>query len=428
MTRNLKLSCFNVTEKKANKLIVVNLKSGGIVSLDSKHAEKYHNFEKGIFTETDDDFIKELFYGEMIVDKDFDEYKELLVESNILRFASDVLNLTIAPTTACNFRCPYCYEQGCQIHTMTKETVNQLSQFVKNYYPHIANLNITWYGGEPLLEVDLIKEITQQLKQAVKPDCHYEATIVTNGFLLTPGIAQTLKQCGIKSAQITIDGSKADHDSRRIPPNGKPTFEKILDNISLVSDILNITIRINADKTNMLNASELFSHLEKRSLKDKVKFYISPVTDFNSPISDMGSCFTPQEFSSAEMDFYKIAIQRGFTIDPLRERFGIGICGAVSLNSFVVDPLGNLYKCWDDIGITDEIVGSIYDPPELTSNIIKWLSYNPQHEGCSECSVFPICMGGCPRLIVHDKEPLCETFKYNLSARVNLLQDLQSND
>ena len=35
MTRNLKLSCFNVTEKKANKLIVVNLKSGGIVSLDS---------------------------------------------------------------------------------------------------------------------------------------------------------------------------------------------------------------------------------------------------------------------------------------------------------------------------------------------------------------------------------------------------------
>ena len=201
---------------------------------------------------------------------------------------------------------------------MTKETVNQLSQFVKNYYPHIANLYITWYGGEPRLEVDLIKEITQQLKQAVKPDCHYEATIVTNGFLLTPSIAQTLKQCGIKSAQITIDGSKADHDSRRIPPNGKPTFEKILDNISLVSDILNITIRINADKTNMLNASELFSHLEKRSLKEKVKFYISPV---HHPALHHKN-FRPQKWT-----FIKL---------PYKEALPLILCVSVLASEFVV--------------------------------------------------------------------------------------------
>lgn len=62
----------------------------------------------------------------------------------------------------------------------------------------------------------------------------------------------------------------------------------------------------------------------------------------------------------------------------------------------MVDPVGDLYKCWDDIGMKERRVGTIFEPPMLSKNMINWMAYEPDDPECQECFAFPMCMGGCP--------------------------------
>jgi uncharacterized protein len=73
------------------------------------------------------------------------------------RFQHFHLNLTIAPTTACNFSCPYCFEKGVDVKTMTEETMKKTVSFIIDRAAITNNrVKIEWYGGEPLLATDVM--------------------------------------------------------------------------------------------------------------------------------------------------------------------------------------------------------------------------------------------------------------------------------
>lgn len=77
--------------------------------------------------------------------------------------------------------------------------------------------------------------------------------------------------------------------------------------------------------------------------------------------------------------------------------FNPNICGAVTNNSFVIDPNGNLYKCWDEIGRKKGCIGNVTDGIELNNTVIYYGAYNPVEDNqCRKCNLLPICMGGCP--------------------------------
>ena len=93
------------------------------------------------------------------------------------------VELHICPTTLCNFRCPYCYEQlGDDTATMNSSTVTRLVEFIQDHLKG-KHLSILWYGGEPLLAFGLIKDITSQI-QTLDVDFR-SASIVTNAYHLT---------------------------------------------------------------------------------------------------------------------------------------------------------------------------------------------------------------------------------------------------
>mgnify|MGYP003181749010 FL=1 len=414
----MKMSRFNVTHGDDDTTLIMNARGGGILYLNREYTEKYHRVLQGDYAGADD-LIHELKRGGMLVDDDRDEYAELRLQSRAARFSNTSLGLTVAPTMACNFCCPYCYEKGQEYTTMSEGVVNQLPVFVRENYPNITSLTVGWYGGEPLLGLGMIERITTLLKDAVGPACSYGASIVTNGYLLTPDVARRLAACDVKTAQVTIDGSKADHDSRRILHDGTPTYERILQNIRDCADILEISIRSNVDKTNICAAFELLEYLEKSGLKNKVHFYLAPVDNINDVCTNDSHCFTIKEFSREETEFYRQAIGRGFKVRP----FGgtnLGICCAVGINSYVVDPLGNLYKCWDDIGRSERKVGSIFEQPMLNANMIRWMSYEPSDPECRDCFAFPMCMGGCPNHALNGGEKQCVSFRYDAEQKMLL--------
>jgi len=75
-------------------------------------------------------------------------------------FQHEYLNLTIAPTSTCNFSCPYCFEHGIKYKTMNDEIIDALINFIERKSKITNNsVSITWYGGEPLLGFKKIKKI-----------------------------------------------------------------------------------------------------------------------------------------------------------------------------------------------------------------------------------------------------------------------------
>ena len=110
----MKLSQFNVVHEHNGSLLIMNARTGGILSLNPEYAQKFKRIQEGDVRDADD---------LVAVNEERDELGEIRLQSRAARFANTALSLTIAPTMACNFCCPYCYEKGQAYTTMGEEVL-----------------------------------------------------------------------------------------------------------------------------------------------------------------------------------------------------------------------------------------------------------------------------------------------------------------
>ena len=130
------------------------------------------------------------------------------------------------------------------------------------------------------------------------------------------------------------------------------------------------------------------------------------------------------DFSKEEVAFYKKALSKGFKVQGVQYP-NISICGAVSINSLVIDPKGDIYKCWNEVGRSNGKVGNIDNPIAVNNRLLDWLAYDPfESNDCIECTVFPICMGGCPYYPLNKKENKFKTIKYNGNETIHLIKEI----
>ena len=415
-------------------ILAYNCLSGGLATLT---AQKYRLVKEILVslniyqfnTKEKKDLRDKLLKGGFLIEDGVNELDILKVRNRTTRFDKTRFTLTILPTLNCNFQCVYCYEAKKSI-TMSKEIQKALIGYVKKKTKEAESFTTSWYGGEPLLVFDIIVYLHKEFHKICNANgCHYNSGgIITNGYLLTREVAQRLKEMGIEMVQVTLDGPREVHDQRRRLANGSGTFDKIMQNLCEVADILKtISIRVNIDSTNADRAIEVLDIIEKYGLKGKVGVYFAQVRALTEACADISnSCLMDQEYSSLEVELMKQSLDRGFNMTRYpRVRFSY--CVADHINSFVVDPTGYLYKCWSDPGNPDEAVGHIGDPDKnrvQSKNLFKWLSWDVfEREECQQCQVLPICMGGCPYLGLKLKTKTrgaCENSRYNLSNVLKL--------
>lgn len=147
-------------------------------------------------------------------------------------FDHSQLVLTIAPTLACNFKCKYCYETSRE-EIINSERMEAIYNFVEERYltDRFKKLKINWYGGEPLLVMSKIIEMSKWLMNfSEKNDIEYTARMFSNGSLITDKTINKFKELKISDIQLTIDGLKDNHDKRRISKNSKSTYDCLINN------------------------------------------------------------------------------------------------------------------------------------------------------------------------------------------------------
>ena len=139
------------------------------------------------------------------------------------------MHFTLHLTNSCNMNCGYCYSPPCDDLEMSEETAFKAVEYAAQLDP--LNAGIIFFGGEPLLKKDLIKNSIkhcQSLESAGHARFHYKVT--TNGLLIDRDFLDYADQVRLNVA-LSVDGIREAHDFHRRDRAGKPTFEKIADKI-----------------------------------------------------------------------------------------------------------------------------------------------------------------------------------------------------
>ncbi len=156
---------------------------------------------------------------------------------------SNIHHLILNVTDRCNMRCKYCvygeyYKIGSTRRcTMSWKTAKRAIDFLLEKSELTRNFIVGFYGGEPLLEFELIKKIVLYAKERIKASGKkVRFSITTNGTIIDRDVARFLIDENF-SVLISIDGPEDVHDRYRIFRNGKGTWKKINKSLQRIRDI-----------------------------------------------------------------------------------------------------------------------------------------------------------------------------------------------
>lgn len=403
-----KESFYNIEVKDNDELLIFNSISGGLVSLDEKFQKILQDLNS---EENDEECVKLLLENGFIVEEEVDELNKFLVAHNIQKYDNNSLSLTIALTLSCNMNCKYCFEDKKNLN-FDNNLEEKLIKFIDRNIKYGGNLSICWFGGEPLLQKDVIFRLSDKIKELCQEKkINYQADIVTNGVLLTKEVAKALKSCNVKFAQITIDGLKEIHDRRRTLKNGKSSFDIIIKNISDIQEFFKVELRINIDKENINHIKELVNYLNLQNWSENVNYYFAPIKETEE--YEKEKCVSNTEVKKLEINLLG---SETHLFKPALTK-----CSALRYNSFFVNANGDLYKCPNQLNDESNRVATIDDDTILTDKHSEWLINNDIPNKCTRCKILPVCHGGCPKTYSEKNRFKCQYEDINSFKELILL-------
>jgi uncharacterized protein len=361
----------------------------------------------------------------MLVSTEIDELEIIRARYKRGQKRPETLSLTFVPTLQCNFRCTYCFEPHRPTY-LTDDHFEKILATVKRKAPTIKNLNVTWFGGEPLLQAEQIDSWSRRLLAVVdEHGLKYKAGMVTNGYLLTPANIQRIHDARIWGLQITIDGPKQSHDKRRPLRGGGSTYDTILQNLVTNREALKgikITIRVNVDRRNLQELDALLGSFREKGLNTWCSVYFARVdksTDYCGKIDE--HVFTSKEFAREQIELIRTLAKHGFEWRWKPEQKMV-FCSAASDNNYVVDANGDTYHCWNDLGTPKLAEGRLGESALEEMSESKYQKFTPFDDPeCRSCPFLPVCMGGCIHPRIKDKPvKQCPELKYNIREQFGI--------
>ena len=346
---------------------------------------------------------------------------ELQKKYNEVILSNKVLSLIILPTEQCNFRCVYCYENF-HLGKMENLTVEKIVSLLERLLPQYDQLNISWFGGEPLIALDIIQVISQKVEKLCKKyKKPYFSQITTNGYLLNLSVMKELLRMHVMLFQITIDGDRNTHNRQRFLANGYGTYDVIIKNLleiknNIKTQTIRIIIRVNVSRDT--NVNEIYSLAEMF-------------------IDDPRFVFNVQEIFKTNKNENKIEINHSYYLETYKACSELysdkltaddTICYAAKSNTLMIRSNGSLGKCTVNFDDLKNSFGNIknIDIDKFSLKSIDYCNSIIDIKRCIKCCIYPLCFGKqCP---AHQQQ-MCRTTieKYRIllqtfSSRANTIQ------
>ncbi|HEX5037535.1 MAG TPA: radical SAM protein [bacterium] len=361
-------------------------------------------------TEREQEMIPDLLEMGLVLNDDADEQKlfEDWYQTRI-RERTDIMQVTILPTMACNLACDYCFENEVREGGVMKpETVEKTIAYLKKKIDTVRpeTLHVHFFGGEPLLQPETLKKIGKALHEhCTKLGIPLTLGMISNGFLLTPEWVNEMIPYGFQWVKITFDGDREAHDRKRIQHNRKGTFDKIYDNLAAVHEQcggkLKFAIGGNFDQENYDSMFGLIERLKKSPFASKIMVArFKPIMAVNPDIASqregrVSSFCEVCSFNQKQIDAMQALEDKLFEEEmPTQARPEMGPCEYHSRHSFTIGPDGSVYKCPAFVGLHNLAAGRV-DEDDFNDQGERQIQSRKWDDDCESCHFLPNCAGGC---------------------------------
>ncbi|EGR8988701.1 hypothetical protein BST55_14870 [Vibrio vulnificus] len=330
--------------------------------------------------------------------------------------------LAINMVNDCNLRCEYCYANS---GTYGFEKTNVNISHVKKAIDYIVKtvkknesdfVKLVFFGGEPLLAFEQIKEIVSYTKES-HPDIKFRYGTVTNGTLLTPDTVRYLSENNF-GYSISIDGNKESHDKYRVTSDGKGSFDTIIRNINNL-DIVEL-IRANNDANIRMTISD-----ENYKVDECIKLLlkITPVRKFTFGIdSDISKSALNKFLKHLDLmcenyaqdiknnNYYDVTNITAYMLTLISRRRTRAHCNA-GAGYFTLANDGKIHLCHRFTGKNELAIADINSLELLEEHSKSWGeklhgSSDDRINECKKCAFNKICGGSCFYEAYHDNEDM----------------------
>ena len=379
-------------------------------------------------------------------------------EKPILKKRYGIRHLELMVTHACNMGCRYCYGAhggdyfenssylyGAQKSGMSFETAKSGVDFLFRESGAQKNISIVFFGGEPLLELDLIKKIVSFIKNKEKQTKKkVRLSLSSNGLLLDQEVVDFMVSQGI-SCQVSIDGPEKIQDQNRCLKNGKGSYEKVTQGIKRLVSARKGKVPARATLTHgLIDIPGVVDHLlamgfgsihiePDNGLFDETAITQDDVKIIKKQNETMGKLFVKhvrhgRYFNYA--NFVRHIRQTRF----VRERLA-HFCGA-GRTYFALSQDGDFYPCHRFVGMNEYRMGNV---KEGLDNSMQRQFLNLTVDNrlvCSTCWARYLCGGGCWKhavdknggLEIPDHEITCKLIKHTIECAMAINSELRNED
>ncbi len=363
---------------------------------------------------------KRLIEQYFLVTQDFNERECCDQLKNLFKLLDNddsITSYVIFTTSDCNARCFYCFERGQAKISLTSEKAIDVAKYIVKNAKN-KKVAITWFGGEPLYNIEPINLISDYLE---KSGIKFGANMVTNAYLFDEKIIETAKEkWNLKSVQITLDGTEEIYNKTKnyIYKNEISPFLRVINNIKLLSEAqINVIIRINMDLFNKDNLYRLIDYLYERfSGNEYVSVYVRTLFDNTGKLQTERSDEDRKKLYDdlAKLQDY-LSEKNMYHFQNLRSVYKLNNCIGSSKHGVVIMPDGKLGMCNNHID--KYIYGDIYNGITDAKVIDDFLVYKKPVANCDNCPLYPNCarLEKCP---YYTRD--CEDYERNI-----LISDLQ---
>lgn len=337
-----------------------------------------------------------------------DTYKEGVIDFKQRQTVVKALCLHIAH--ACNLSCRYCFAGEGEYHgdrsLMSFETGKKALDFLVKNSGSRRNLEVDFFGGEPLMNFDVVKQLVAYGRSLEEPyDKHFRFTLTTNGVLLDDEIIEFANR-EMDNIVLSIDGRKSVHDHMRPKKNGEGSYDLILDKFKKVAE---------SRGQNKYYVRGTFTHYNLDFVEDVLhladegfkQISVEPVVaDPSEPYAireeDIPEICEGYDRLAKEM-IRREKAGKGFNFFHFMIDLTGGPCVYKRLSGcgsgteyLAVTPWGDLYPCHQFVGNEKFLLGNVEDGIVNTEirDDFKLCNVYAKEE-CRDCFAKFYCSGGC---------------------------------
>jgi len=419
------------------------------VYLDSSVRVSIENIPQNIQEE-----FRELIKCKVLVQSD-DEDEQVLhfIRSRIPKPSISVCYFILSEQ--CNLACKYCFlgnnsadtrknfsRENMSVKTADKAIDFYVRQLNLSEYNEIRKPTVIFYGGEPLINFDVLEHIATRLNSLRKTENHLEnleMSVITNGLLLNEERLLKLKQLGIQIA-ISVDGFTEEANNMRVDVLGKPVFTRLLKVLDECKRLdVNVSLSVTLSEETIKSTEHIFELIKQYDIKG---------LGFNIMMSDE-TFILPQSYNEKaasfiidafikfrELGIYEDRIMR--KLDAFaKSQVYFSDCAATSGGQIVIVPDGRVGVCHGCVAGKKYFISDVDDnkfDARTNATFLEWSQLSPvNNEECLDCVALGICGGGCPVNAMHSKpngtlhsidERFCVHSKKTLEF---LIKDLYNN-